>query len=181
MKFINWRENLLVVGGMIALTLVFVFCIESPLRRSVRQAEQELQTSRTMLGGFPGHVQELEGLQSRLQRSRDYLKQVQKLVPGENHVDQVLEMVTGLGQKGTLNITRLEPIAPIDMESYQLLPFRLVADGTYEDIHQFCYSLESGERLFGVDELTLSAGDEESGGQVGLEMVFTAYVDRSVQ
>ncbi|MCA9094020.1 MAG: type 4a pilus biogenesis protein PilO [Planctomycetaceae bacterium] len=181
MKLNNWKENAVIAGGIIGITLIFVLFIDGPIRKNIRQAEQDLHTSRIVLGGLPSHVQELENLQSRIKQTKAYLERTKSLVPSEENVDQVLEIVTELGRQSTLNISRLEPISTVPLESYEELPFRLVAKGSYEGINNFCYSLENGDRLFGVDELTLSGGNGENAGNVELEMVFTAYVDRSVQ
>jgi len=181
MNTIKWRENLTLVGGMIVITLLFILCIETPIRRKIRLAEQEMEASRAMLGGFPEQVRELEELKTKITHSRGYLDRVRKLVPEDDHLDRVLEVVTDLGKNSELNITRLEPISPVSRESYEQLPVRLTAEGSYEGIHRFCYALENGERLVGIDDLTLTGKDGENEGNVKLEMVFTAYVDRSVQ
>lgn len=181
MNLNSWKENSVIAGGIIGITLLFVVFVEGPTRKKIRQAELELQTSRTLLGGLPGHVQELENLQNRIKLSKAYLERTKNLVPPEDNVDQVLEIVTELGRRSTLNISRLEPIDPVPLDSYEELPFRLTARGSYEGINNFCHSLENGDRLFGVDELTLSGESGESEGNVELEMIFTAYVDRSVQ
>lgn len=181
MSFNNWKENSVIAGGIIGITLLFVLFVDGPVRRTIRQAEQELHTSRTLLGGLPSHVQELEDLQNRITQSKAYLERTQALVPSEENVDQVLEIVTELGRQSTLDISRLEPLATVPLESYEELPFRLIARGSYEGITNFCFSLENGDRLFGVDELTLSGGNGETEENVELEMVFTAYVDHSVQ
>lgn len=181
MRLSNWKENAAFAGGVLGITLMFVLFVEGPIRKKRRQAEQDLNATRQALSNFPEHVQEVMGLNEKIERAESYLERTDNLVPSEENVHHVLELVTELGRRADLDISRLEPVAAVPLETYHMLPFRLTARGSYNGVTQFCHALENGDRLFAVEEMTLTGGDGKNEGDVEIEVIFVSYVDRSVQ
>jgi len=179
MMFTHWRQNMIVGVSILLTSLLFLILVDRPVRLDVQRTHQEMKSSRALLGEIPGHVQELEELGNRIKGTREYLEAMKPLFPSEENVDQVLSTVTELGDRSALKISRLEPMSAVSLETFSVLPFRLSAQGSYEGIATFCHALEHDERLFDVDELTLSGEKEGAGGSVELELVFVTYIDRA--
>ena len=169
------RDNILTITGLSLMAGVFVFAVYLPGHKACERVRGEIQAAEQSIQAIPLRLAELEKLKGDVAKRQAYLQEMQRAVPMDAAIHDVIREVSDLARQSDLQVTRLEPLKLIGYESYERFPFRLTCRGKFRSLLAFARGLEDRSRLFLVDELKLSRESKGTGEDVDGDIYFSVY------
>ena len=170
------RDSLLTVMGLALLVAFFMFFVYLPNQRTATQLNREIAAAEQSIRDIPVRLAELELLGKELALRNDYLKETERLMPADADLHAVVRQVADLAENSGLTVTQLKPLPKTVHQSYQVFPFQVGLQGGFRGIATFLKGLEVYERLFTVEEFSLTAENERIEQLVDADMHFSVYV-----
>jgi Tfp pilus assembly protein PilO len=99
------------------------------------------------------------------------------VLPEQKDVADILRRVQGLATQSSLTLQRFTPQPPKQETLYAALPFKLRAEGTYDNLGQFFDRISKFPRIINVGEISIKAKQPpEPGASIETEFVATTFV-----
>jgi Tfp pilus assembly protein PilO len=98
---------------------------------------------------------------------RREFRTVQPRIPSNPDVSEWLQYVLSGLRQSPIRLDSFNPDPPKALGNYQLLTIKIRASGSFADLDQFIYWLESNPRLFRVDNVKMSMGDAKAAMKTG--------------
>lgn len=172
------RGALVTIGGLALLSAAFLFFVFLPGQRKVVQVRKEIAEAERSIRDVPLRVAELESLRGDAGRRREYVASILERMPHDVDVHGLVRQVASLADRTRVKVSRIEPLAAVEHETYRVLPFRLGFQGDAEAIAHFLAGLESLPYLTVFPELAMSAESGRAGGTAEGDLHFAVYADR---
>ena len=179
MKFSTGRDVVITISGLGLMVAAFIFFVYLPGKHACDEYRRQIDAADKQIRQIPLKVAELEVLRDEVEERREELGKTVTLMPNEADLHNVIREVANLAKMSDLEVTRLEPLTPIDHETYQIMPFQLNMSGKFYGMAAFLRGLESRERLFTIKELSLTSDDRRNPGIVAGDVYFSVYVRRT--
>jgi Tfp pilus assembly protein PilO len=170
------RDCVLTISGLSLMAGIFVFAIYLPAHRACLRIRQEIAAAEQAVHEVPLRVAELDMLQQQLAKREKYLRQTATLFPEGASIHQVVQDIAHLARNSALEINRLEPLPPEQLQSYERLSFRVSFRGSFRALTTFCKGLESQTLLVAVDQIKLASESGVNAKGVQGDVVFSVYV-----
>jgi type IV pilus assembly protein PilO len=141
----------------------------------IRQAR--LSTLRTDIARGIATARRLPEFQSQVTELEQRLEGLKAVLPEEKDVAEILRRVQGLATQSNLSIQRFTPQPPKQQAIYAELPYKLQAEGTYNDLGRFLDRISKFHRIINVSEISIKARPRAEGGATMLaECLATTFV-----
>jgi Tfp pilus assembly protein PilO len=167
---------LLTIAGLAA---AFLAGFELPSRSADAALKTEIAAAKAEIARGPQVLAEFKAAQTQFESCRTYLDDsAESVAPADPHA--LLGRISRLARQGGLTVVRMEPETPRPRESYTEHPFRLDFHGDLAALGEFLHGLETGPRLFAVDDLTIrepSAAEDQANLEGSLR--FSVFVVRT--
>jgi Tfp pilus assembly protein PilO len=160
MKLLGRHDTLIAIIGTGILTAGYYWGVIVPGHSVKHAIEADIVRAQSQVGEVPLMLAEQGQLHSQLDRQKLQLEQMERTLPTDSHVSDVLRDVAGLARKSGLTINRLEPLPSSDFASYSAHPFHLSCQGSFQDIATFLKGLESQPRLVTFGSVSVTRGPE---------------------
>lgn len=112
----------------------------------------------------------------RLRAERELLNrevaELEKLLPLEKEIPQLLRSMTKTAQQYQLKITQITPQAVVPQANYNELPFLISVQGTYHSLGLFLADMGQGGRLMSSRNLTIAPIDSTKNGPASISATF---------
>jgi Tfp pilus assembly protein PilO len=173
------RDTLLTIIGLSLIAAVFIFAVYRPMQKACSEAQREIAAADQSIRDIPLRLAELKSLEDEIRLREEYLQQHHQLIPENADLHSVLRQVTNLARNSNLSVSRLEPMPPVEYESYRVVPFRVSFTGDFRGVATFAKGLESCGRLFSIEEIALNAADDKRPLGTSGDMYFSVYARRA--
>jgi len=132
-----------------------------PLNKTIAATTLKLEKARKRLD-----------LADEVQVLREQFRSIQSRIPDNGDTNEWMQYVLGGLRQSPLKLESFNPSAPQTLETYQVLSLKIKVSGSFADLEQFIYWLESNPRLFRVDSLKLGQGGAKGeAGEMGMDIV----------
>ena len=119
----------------------------------------------------------LPQFQSDVTQLAQRLDNLRAVLPEEKDVADILRRVQGLATQSSLNIQRFTPQAPQQEALYAALPYKLKAEGTYNNLGLFFDRISKFPRIINVGDITIKAKQTpEANATIDAECTATTFV-----
>ena len=156
-----------VVGGLILLAAAGYFFLVAPKKNETKSLDQEIAQLEVQIGEQQAQATQAIGLSKIL--VADYNK-LQTAMPSEAKFDEIYLQLYALAKDTGIRFDSLQPGTVIDASAYQVLPLGLTFQGSFDQLSDFLYRLQSlvlvdnhelsaSGRLFTVDQVSFSEGE----------------------
>ena len=153
---------------LLALVLgVGYVAIYMPLDNTIAATTIKLQDARKRLA-----------LADEVEVLRKQFRSIQSRIPENGDTNDWMQYVLSGLRQSPLKLESFNPIPPQPLGTYQVLSIKIKVSGSFADMDQFIYWLESNPRLFRVDSVKISPGAGGAGeeGDIGLDIVVLGVV-----
>jgi Tfp pilus assembly protein PilO len=108
---------------------------------------------------------------------RKQYRSVQSRIPESGDTNEWMQYVLGGLRQSPIKLESFTPGQPQPLGSYQIISIKIKVTGSFADLDQFIYWLESNPRLFRVDNVKMSPGGSGSdAGEIGMDIVVVGVV-----
>jgi type IV pilus assembly protein PilO len=98
---------------------------------------------------------------------------LEKLLPKEKQIPQLLRAITKSAQQYQLKITQITPQPIVAKANYSELPFQLSVQGNFHTLALFLTDLGQGSRLMSARNVVFSQPQQAKDASVSLSATFT--------
>jgi len=172
------RDSLITIGGLALLAAGYYATVYRPGRMAVHQAQRGIATAQQSVQQIPHRVAELESLKQEIERRENFLRASETHVPRRADLHALVGEVTRLAEQAGLKVTRLEPLPQVTHRTYVVAPFHATLSGNFRGLANFLTALESQERLYAIQDLSITREDARAGGSESADVHFVVYVLR---
>lgn len=173
------RDSMLTIGALLLMSALFGFAVYLPGSRASEKVRGEIEAAEQSIQQIPQRVAELQLLRDKIAKRQSYLKRTSNLIPSDTNVHSVLMHVAGLAESSQLHVTRLEPLTPIDHETYSLIPFQVSFSGPFHGIAAFLKGLVETDRLVTIQQFDLKSNPNDVRQTRQADVHFSVYVRRA--
>ncbi|MHB8060830.1 MAG: type IV pilus inner membrane component PilO [Gaiellaceae bacterium] len=171
-----------VLGGLILLAAAGYFLLVGPKKSEAKSLEQDITQLDQKINEQRTQATQAAGLSKIL--VADYNK-LQTAMPGQPKMDEIYLQLYALAKDTGIRFDNVQPGTVIDTSAYQVLPIALTFQGSFDELSDFLYRLQSlvlvdnhklstKGRLFTVDQVAFVEG-EDSFPQLAATLQINAY------
>lgn len=147
---LNKRERFLLVTTIGAVVVGGTYLLASPLTRSWRSINSELETRRKELGMVNSTIARKPGWQQEYDQLRASVRQGTERF---NMTSDVLKKIEDVGTAAGVIIVSRRPLPVVDKEVYRELPVQCSIETTLDSLVKFLHALQTGSGLMNVEQL----------------------------
>jgi type IV pilus assembly protein PilO len=172
------KQNLAAVIGMFA-ALVFVYFnyMLGPLEAKHKESLKKLDDMQAKLVEMKKRALELPLLQAEMVILEQEVSDLEKSLPKDKEIPDLLRIVTKTAQDFQLNITNFSPGNVVPKENYNEVQFNITLTGSYHALALFLAEMGQKPRIFSARNINFIAvpRTKEGGNTVSVTFMFIAY------
>ncbi|MCA9114045.1 MAG: type 4a pilus biogenesis protein PilO [Planctomycetaceae bacterium] len=161
MKSLENRDALLTITGLAALSAVFLLVVFLPGRKNLQQLEHSIHQAEAALLQIPQEQARLQRQAREIDRNLNYISIAEHRLAPPSNVHMALSEITTAAESADLAVTRLEPKASSEQETWGEQTFQVQFRGKYFAIHLFLQQLEGSQRLYRIHSLNLKRSSQK--------------------
>ena len=150
----------------------------------VAEMQADIDTRQTRLTALKADIakgvataRRLPQFQSEVAELERRLENLRAVLPEQKDVADILRRVQGLATQSTLTIQRFTPQEPKQEAMYAALPFKLRAEGTYNNLGLFFDRISKFPRIINVGEIVIKPRQpQDPSASIEAECVATTFV-----
>lgn len=157
-----------VVAGLVVLAAAGYFLLIGPKKSEAKSLSQDITRVNQQIQDARAQATQAAGLSKIL--VANYYK-LQTAMPNGPGVDELSMQLYSIAQATGIRFDQIQPGTVVDTSTYQLIPITLVFQGSFYDLSDFLYRLQSlvlvenhrlsaKGRLFTVDSVSFAEGDD---------------------
>jgi len=176
------QQNLIVLAiGFIALSFIYYKYLITPLQLKYRDSASKLQQVEQKLEEMKMRAMELPKLQAEMKVLELEVAGLEKLLPKEKEIPELLRMVTKTAQKYQLKISNFSPNPIASLSNYNEIPFKITLQGTYHSFAQFLAELGQEPRILSARDIVINANQpsKENPATINVNFLLVAYTFKS--
>ena len=173
----------LVLAGLIVLAAAGYFLLVAPQKSKSNSLSQEITLLNKQIQEASGQAKQAAGLSKILVAN---LSKLQTAMPDDPKVDELSLQLYSVAKATGIRFDSYQPGAVVDTGAYQVIPITLVFQGSFYDLSDFLYRLQSlvlvenhklnaRGRLFTVDQVSFAEG-EDGFPKIAATLQIDAYV-----
>ncbi|MDW8136057.1 MAG: type 4a pilus biogenesis protein PilO [Thermodesulfobacterium sp.] len=139
-------------------TLLFIISIILPLflfykfyfvdvQEKIKILKEEVNRLNMEIAKYEKIAQEKEILERKLEKRREFLGEIQAILPKEKEIPDLLKEIAQKGKKSGLEILVFQPGSEIQKDYYNIIPLDVEVKGSFENILTFFNEVENMPRL----------------------------------
>ena len=158
------RGPLVAGAGVVALAVILVFFLVLPKMGEVSTANADLLAAQAQQGTLESQLAALEQAEAAAPVARQTIQNVERLIPPTVDEAGMLLLVRNAAERAGIVFSQLTPGTPaLDATSgLSAIPLAITATGTYFQIAEFLYSIETLPRAAKVLTITLAPGSGDA-------------------
>ena len=158
------RGPLVAGAGVLALALILVFFLVLPKMGEVSTANADLLAAQAQQGTLESQLAALEQAEAAAPVARQTIQNVERQIPPTVDEAGMLLLVRNAADRAGIVFSQLTPGTPaLDATSgLSAIPLAITATGTYFQIAEFLYSIETLPRAAKVLTITLAPGSGDA-------------------
>lgn len=164
----------------IIVILLFLFLIAyggnryllTPQKMKYDAAWTKLDQTQRKLAEMQQRAQDLPRLRAEKKLLDQEVAELEKLLPLEKEIPQLLRSMTKTAQQYQLKITQITPQAIVPQANYNELPFLISVQGTYHSLGFFLAEMGQGGRLMSSRNLTIAPMEVSKNGAANISATF---------
>lgn len=170
------RPIRLILVGLVLLLIVVLawFFLLSPLRSDIKDAEASIQRELDTLTAAQTQLARSEAIREEGEKNRSLLLQLAKMVPEGEQIPSLLVQIQDLADRAGIDFVSITPGAPMQTNSFDVIPLDVEFVGTYFDISDFVYRAEQmvagPGRLLAVKSIELGLSQASDSATVGWDV-----------
>ncbi|MGA9763022.1 MAG: type 4a pilus biogenesis protein PilO [Gaiellaceae bacterium] len=156
-----------VVGGLIVLALAGYFLLIVPKKNETKSLDQQIVQLDQQISAQRAEATQAAGLSKIL--VADFNK-LQSAMPDQAKMDELYQQLVMLAGNTGISFDNYQPGTVIDASAYQVLPVTVTFQGSFDELSDFLYRLQSlvlvdnhklsaTGRLFTVDQVSFAEGE----------------------
>lgn len=156
-----------VLGGLVLLAVAGYFLLIAPKKNEIKTLDQQIAQLDTQISEQRAQATQAAGLSKILVANYNKL---QSAMPNEAKMDEIFMQLYVLAKDTGISFDNLQPGTVVDASAYQVLPLNLTFQGSFDQLSDFLYRLQSlvlvdnhklsaRGRLFTVDQVAFAEGD----------------------
>ena len=146
-----------------------------PTMASIREREEKYQDLLTKISTAERQARRLPALQSELAKLQLDLTSLEKQLPKDKDIPNIIRILTREAIQQGLQFVRLSPKPQNKQQYFEIIPFELQFTGNMHALARFLASLGQQDRIFQAQNISLApaGGQSESQGVVNLNINLT--------
>jgi type IV pilus assembly protein PilO len=156
-----------VVGGLILLAVAGYFLLIAPKKNEAKSLTQQIAQLDQQISEQRAQATQAAGLSKILVANYNKL---QSAMPDQPKMDEIYQQLGVLAQDTGIRFDSYQPGTVVDASAYQVLPIVVTFQGTFDELSDFLYRLQSlvlvdnhelsaKGRLFTVDQVSFAEGE----------------------
>ena len=170
------QQNLIAVVIFIAL---FIFAYSKyligPLSKKYQEGSEQLAQTETKLAAMKQRAKELPKLQKEMKSLEMEVAELEKRLPKEKGIQQLLRIITQDAQNYRINILSFSPNPVGEKSNYYEIPFKLSVKATYHSLGQFLTDLGQESRIISSRNIDMSADTTSKNSTIIANFSIVAY------
>lgn len=143
-----------------------------PQKLKYNASWEKLDQTQKKLAEMKQRALELPRLQADMKLLELEVAELEKLLPREKEIPQLLRSMTKTAQQYQLKITQITPQAIVAQENYNELPFLISVQGTYHSLGFFFADMGQAGRLMSTRNLTIAPLGTSKNGPASISATF---------
>lgn len=173
------QQNLILLFIFAAgLGYVYYKFLITPIKLKYQNALTELTTVESKLSEMKRRAMELPKLQAEMQLLELEVSELEKLLPKDKEIPNLLRIITKHAQHYQLRISNFAPSAAIPQSNYNEIPFQMTLQGTYHSFAAFLAELGQESRILSARNITYTVmqPNKENASTVTVNFTLVAYI-----
>ncbi len=138
--------------------------------------EQKEETLKQEYQNKADQAANLPVLKDELEKIRTAFNVLLKQLPTDAEIPNLIQELHQAGAKNSMRMNSVKPLAPIDLDNVQQLPYEISISGNYEQIAQFVRDVGRLSRIVTLDKINLAPSDaKDSNGLLTLTANANTY------
>lgn len=164
---------------MIALAIAFIVGVYFYYVKLIKPTLAEIKTNKATYEDLSVKAENarlqavrLPALQSELEKLRVELKEMEKQLPTDKDIPNIIRTLTREAQQENIEFVRMTPKDPTRQKFFDIIPFDIQFTGTLHNLARFLSSLGQQDRIFQAQNIKLQpiGSVAEGGGIVNLNI-----------
>jgi type IV pilus assembly protein PilO len=151
------QQNIIFMA-LIAFGMFYIYSklLIGPLDKQYKIAQDSLAQSEQKLTDMKRRALELPRLQAEMAYLEDEVKDLEKLLPKDKDVPQLIRMITKTAQHYKIDIKTIAPATMNQMPNYTEYPFHISMQCSYSSLAHFFSELAQDERILNFRDVNFS-------------------------
>lgn len=148
---------------LLAVPAVSLFYVIWPTKNEISQALAEIDVKQARLDKLD-HVREsIEDLSLAIERGRESIADIERKLPSERGVENILEQVWLIAKSNQLHVKGVKSEKALPAAAYFELPLKMKVEGEFDGFYQFLLEMENLPRITRVHEMDLKRSTPRAG------------------
>ncbi len=127
------------------------------VQEKIKNLEEEINKLNLEIAKYEKIVKGKEDLEKKLEKRREFLAEIQTILPSEKEIPDLLKEIAQKGKKNGLEILVFQPGSEIQKDYYNIIPLNIEVKGKFEQIINFFNEVENMPRLVILDSAQLES------------------------
>jgi len=173
------RDNLIVVGVLLAIVVAGAVLVYLPQRKQLRDLRTRTARQKIHLVENAGRASSVPSLLRHVQVMKKHYRNFDRRLPAQQELGGFLREISGnLSEEQSLSNQLIEPGNPTRSKLFHTLPIILRFQGSYLSLASFLKRLERMERLTQIEKLSITSCSPAPAGTtqgVDIELLMNIY------
>jgi len=155
----------------VLVVIVSLVCVYWVVKQSVKQRReitQENQIISKRVKELKSAEENFEQLNQLLKETKKELESMDKRIPMSADIGGVLKQLDVLVKNRNILLLSLQPLPMVEEKLYTKIPIRLMFEGSFVNIYNLLYDLETMNRMLVTESMTISRPNLNDSCQVDL-------------
>lgn len=164
----------LVTGGLSYAYYTFLW---APMQTKYAVSVETLKATESKVAEMRRRALELPKLQAEMKQLEQQVAELERLLPKDKEIPQLLRVVTKTAQRFQIKITQINPLAVAAQPNYNELPFQMSVQGNYHAFGYFLAELGQGSRIMSARNIVYSQipSSKDSNATIAASFTLVAY------
>jgi Tfp pilus assembly protein PilO len=171
----SWRGRILLAAGIVALIVLLLMFLVLPKLHQVAQARDDLAAAKSQQVVLEAQKQALEVAKSEAPRARQTIANVNNQIPETADEPGIINLLNNAALAAGIDIIQIAPATPTfdPATGLSTIPVSVSVTGSYFEITQYLYEIETLPRAAKATTLSLSPSGSGIGGVPSLTAALT--------
>jgi len=170
------RGNLLLMVGLAAVSIAYVYLVFLPTRRTIVKLREELNQKEAYLAQEPALKASLESAQSDLEQTQQFVQDWQQRSPAAGELSSTYGEIYQCVKKAGMQIEKFDPQNVTIFQSLRQIPVRLTTEGTFSQLQAMLRGFEQMPARPWVESLRIERGKDDQAPLKG-EVTLVIFAD----
>lgn len=170
------RSSLWILATILIGLGAYGYFIIRPQYRGIKKLEADLRELHRMVDQAGDVLSAIQNAQKELEKANSYIQTWQAHAPNPNELAPLFGQITQLANQAGLTPTRFSPGSRTSYDRVAKIPLSINCQGSFTQIYDFLYKLESLAQIVWVERFTIEKSREDSQ-QLQCEISLVIFTD----